>query len=281
VSAEHRVQLCAVMALEAPVKARELFESLSKALQGPAAERMVVTTTSSALVAFRGDPADALATAMALRRHVEAVRVGMSLGAVEFTSAEGMPPALAGEPVDAAHRLSEAAKPGQMLADELFYRVVSRHAADHGARLSAAGAEAYEISDAPSAPPRVEEPAVPRPAEPAKIFDAGQNLVVSGSSREAVEEALARLAGDGARIVSDIAQVGAKWMATATHADSGGPARTVRVEEAGLMRIVTGPTREVVEEKVEEMTAVGARLVSPIELHEGKWTAVCDFGGDR
>jgi hypothetical protein len=279
-SAGHHVQLCAVMALDAPVKARELFDGLSKALRGPAAERLVVTTTTGALVAFRGDPRDALATAIALRQSIDAARVGMSLGAVEFTSAEGVPPALSGEPVDAAHRLSVAAKPGQILADELFYRVVSRLAAEHGVRLSAAGAEAYEISDA-SALPRIEEPVVPRSTEPAKIFDAGQNLVISGSSREAVEAALARLAGDGARIVSDIAQVGAKWMATATHADSGGPAETARVEEAGLMRIVTGPTREAVEEKVEEMTAVGARLVSPIELHEGKWTAVCDFGGER
>ena len=277
----HHIQLCAVMALDAPVKARELFESLSKVLRGPAAERVVVTTKTGALVAFRGDPRDALATAMALRNYVEAARVGLSLGAVEFTAAEGVPPALSGEPVDGAHRLSEGAKPGQILADELFYRVVSRLAAEHGARLGAVGTEIYEISDA-SALPRIEEPALPRPTEPAKIFDAGQNLVISGSSREAVEEALARLADGGARIVSDIAQVGAKWMATATHASGEGPALgSARVEEAGLMRIVTGPTREAVEEKVQEMTSVGARLVSPIELHEGKWTAVCDFGGAK
>jgi hypothetical protein len=279
VSAKHHVQLCAVMALDAPARTRELFEYLSKALQGPAAERVVVTTRSGALVAFRGDPLDALATAMALRKALEAARVGMSLGAVEFTSAEGVPPALSGDPVDGALRLSESAKPGQILADELFYRVVSRLAAAQGARFTAAGGEAYEISDE-SAPPRVEEPAVPRPTEPAKIFDAGANLVISGGSRAVVEEALAHLSASGARVVSDIAQVGAKWMATATHA-SGGPDLAVRVEEAGLMRIVTGPTREVVEEKVEEMTAVGARLVSPIELHEGKWTAVCDFGGGK
>jgi hypothetical protein len=113
--------------------------------------------------------------------------------------------------------------------------------------------------------------------EPARIFDAGANLVISGSSRAAVEEALAGLAKAGARVISDINQVGAKWMATATNAAA--PLQSVRVEEAGLMRIITGSSREAVEEKVEEMTAVGARLISPIELHEGRWTAVCDFGG--
>ena len=279
-SSKRHTQLCTVMAFDTNLKPHELAVLMAQALQGVAsAERSVVTTKGGALVAFLGDPLDALRTAMALRKHASApdVRVGVSLGAVQFSAEGNELPSLSGEPIDSAVRLAQSARSGGILADDLFYRIVLRQAATQGAAFAATG-DAYEIGDATAGPAtRVEEPAPARAAEPAKIFDAGANLVISGGSRAVVEEALARLADDGARVVSDIAQVGAKWMATATHAKA--ESQSVRVEEAGLMRIVTGPTREAVEEKVGEMTAVGARLVSPIELHEGKWTAVCDFGG--
>ena len=67
-------------------------------------------------------------------------------------------------------------------------------------------------------------------------------------------------------------------MASASQPKAGPGAR---VDEAGLMRIITGPSREAVEEKVQQLLDVGAKLVTPIEIHDGAWTAVCDIGGQR
>ncbi len=115
------------------------------------------------------------------------------------------------------------------------------------------------------------------PAEPAKIFEAGANLIVSGSSKAAVEEALERLAKGGAEVISHITRVGDRWMASCTNPKVNVAA--CKVEVAGLMRIITGPTREAVDEKVRDLVQFGAVLVSDIELNDGVWTAVCDTGG--
>jgi len=112
---------------------------------------------------------------------------------------------------------------------------------------------------------------------PAKIFEAGANLIVSASSKAAVEEALERLAKGGAEVISHITQVGDKWMASCTNPKVNVAA--CKVEVAGLMRIITGPTREAVDEKVRDLVQFGAVLVSDIELNDGVWTAVCDTGG--
>jgi len=114
-------------------------------------------------------------------------------------------------------------------------------------------------------------------AAPAKIFEAGANLIVSGSSKASVEEALDRLAKGGAEVISHITQVGDKWMASCTNPKVNVAA--CKVEVAGLMRIITGPTREAVDEKVRDLVQFGAVLVSDIELNDGVWTAVCDTGG--
>jgi class 3 adenylate cyclase len=113
--------------------------------------------------------------------------------------------------------------------------------------------------------------------EPARIFEAGANLIVSGSSKAAVEQALGRLAKGGAEVVSHITQVGDKWMASCTNPKVN--VQACKVEEAGLMRIITGPSREAVDEKVRDLVQFGAVLVSEIELNDGVWTAVCDTGG--
>jgi class 3 adenylate cyclase len=114
-------------------------------------------------------------------------------------------------------------------------------------------------------------------AEPARIFEAGANLIVSGSSKAAVEQALERLSKGGAEVISHITQVGDKWMASCTNPKVNVAA--CKVEVAGLMRIITGPTREAVDEKVRDLVQFGAVLVSDIELNDGVWTAVCDTGG--
>lgn len=109
------------------------------------------------------------------------------------------------------------------------------------------------------------------------MFDAGSNLIVSGFRRSSVEEALNRLAAEGAGVISPIARVGNKWIASCTHAKA--PIHACKVEELGLTRIVTGPSREAVAAKVEDLVRQGAVQVGEIEFTDGAWSAVCDTGG--
>jgi hypothetical protein len=110
------------------------------------------------------------------------------------------------------------------------------------------------------------------PAQPAQVFDAGTHFVISGPSRSSVEDALKSLSKDGYVALTAPAQVGAKWIASCSD-----PKRSrATVEEMGLQRIITGPTRECVEDKVRELRQFGAVLINDIQCTEGTWMAVCD-----
>jgi hypothetical protein len=107
---------------------------------------------------------------------------------------------------------------------------------------------------------------------PAQVFDAGSHYMVSGYSEAAVREAVQKLAAQGGRLISEVAKVGAKWMASVDNPRAAG----ARVEELGFKRIVSAPTREAVEVKLRELLEMGARLVQEPELADGVWTAVCE-----
>jgi hypothetical protein len=126
---------------------------------------------------------------------------------------------------------------------------------------------------------RIAGPAAPAPAtrDAASVFDAGPHLIVSAYDRAVVQQALDGLAAKGARVVSPITRVGDKWMASCDHPDV--RASECKVEKLGLTSIVTGPTRQAVATKVEELVERGARLSGEIEQDGGVWTAVCDSGG--
>ena len=91
---------------------------------------------------------------------------------------------------------------------------------------------------------------------------------------EARENLIEELAKSGCKVLSPIQKVGNKWIATCDRPDDAGDA--CKVEELGFMRIVTGPTREAVSGKVEELMTHGARLVHDLEEARGVWTAVCE-----
>ena len=110
--------------------------------------------------------------------------------------------------------------------------------------------------------------------QPAQVFDSGKHLIVSGPSQLSVLNALEDLSKTGAKVISPIQKVGNKWMATCDHPPTAGSG--CKVEELGFMRIVTGPSREGVEEKLQELLHSGARLVHDIEQAQGVWTAVCE-----
>jgi hypothetical protein len=125
---------------------------------------------------------------------------------------------------------------------------------------------------------RQAQPAPARGAqEAASVFDAGPHLMVSGYERASVQRALDELAAKGARVISAITQVGDKWMASCEHPES--RLGECKVEALGYTRIVTGPTRRAVAEKVDELVRTGDRLVGEIEQADEGWTAVCDTGG--
>jgi hypothetical protein len=87
--------------------------------------------------------------------------------------------------------------------------------------------------------------------------------------------ALEELAKTGSQVRSPISKIGNKWIATCDHPPTA--AEECRVEELGYMRIVTGPTREGVSEKLQDLLHGGARLVHDVAEASGTWTAVCEI----
>jgi hypothetical protein len=216
-----------------------------------------------------------------------------------------------GDGINVAQRVMSFCQPGQLLVSRSFYEVACRLATDYvnlfalqgehldkheralevytlvedaRTQLKMAEAEWLQRSKPPRpiragggpAPARSAErrPAAGMPDEPARTFDAGVNLIVSGYSKESVEKAIAELGA--VKLISPVSQVGDKWVATCEHPQIAVSA--CKVEQLGYTRIVTGPSREAVTAKVEELRNSGALLVGSIESIGGQWTAVCEMG---
>ena len=260
-AARERKVLCSIL-IVASDDAPALQAALIEALHGvPTAELIISDLPQGAAIGFLGDPHDALGAALSLGQRIPA-RIALDLG----LAATGDAPRLTVESLAIAGDVLRLAQSGQLLASGAFHDLVARISPPRAALFAASSTPGvYRVSQ--------EAPA----AGAAKIFDAGANLMISGTSREEVEQALRHLGAQGATLVSEPTLVGNRWMASATHPT--GPIGEARVEKAGLVHIVTGPTRQAVEEKVRELRNVGAKLVSEIELAEGVWTAACDLGG--
>jgi hypothetical protein len=104
------------------------------------------------------------------------------------------------------------------------------------------------------------------------VFDAGAHLIVSGYTRESVDKALRELGN--VTLISVPAQMGEKWVATCEHP----VVAECKVESIGYTRIITGPTREAVQIKVQEILNEGAVQIGNVEAVAGVWTAVCEIG---
>jgi len=253
-------------------------------VQVPRAERVVQEIESGIAVAFLADAEAALATAIGLQAGAGklALRIGLTLGTVHVVQDLNGQTAIVGEGVNDAQRVAAHAATGQALAAGSYREVVSRLSPDHAAvfrvvalRRDARGREheLFEVHIAGSAAP----PPARAAQHAASVFDAGPHLIVSAYDRAVVQQALDELAAKGARVVSPITRVGDKWMASCDHPDV--RASECKVEKLGLTSIVTGPTRQAVATKVEELVELGARLTGDIEQDGGVWTAVCDSGG--
>jgi len=252
--------------------------------QVPRAERVVQEFESGVLVAFLADPEAALVAALGLRAAGAALplRVGLSFGTVHVApDLQGRTTAV-GDAVTDAQRVAARAAPGRPLAAGAFRDVVARLSADHASvfqvvelRSDARGREEelHEIR----MPGGDAAPAAPAASAEASVFDAGTHMIVSGPERAAVQKALDELTAKGARISSPITRVGDKWMASCDHPAV--RASECKVEKFGLTSVVTGPTREAVAARVEDLVERGARLQGEIEQDGGTWTAVLDSGG--
>ena len=259
-------------------------------------ERVVIDTGDGAAVAFLGDPEGALFTALAVFDNVGElpVRMGINLGPVYLARDINGQENVIGDGINVAQRVMSFAEPGELLVSRSFYEVVLLLSGDYSTMFRAEGAradkhgrshEVYAVSQAVRVGRRVAEaqarlrakrssrtPAQP-PEEPARISDAGTHFIVSGSTRQSVDLVLERLAGQGGKLLSPPALVGARWMATCENRRH---AVRVDVEQLGLKSMVSGATREAVEAKVRELVQFGARIVQDIECVDGVWTAVCE-----
>jgi class 3 adenylate cyclase len=259
-------------------------------------ERVVIDTGDGAAIAFLGDPEGALFTALAVFDNVGElpVRMGINLGPVYLSRDINGQENVIGDGINVAQRVMSFAQPGELLVSRSFYDVVLLLSADYSTMFRAEGAradkhgrshEVYAVSQAVRVGRRVAEAqarmrakrATPAPAqrrdEPARISDAGTHFIVSGGTRESVELVLERLAGQGARLLSPPALVGARWIATCENRRH---AVRANVEQLGLKSMISGPTREVVVAKVQELVQFGARVVQEPECLDGVWTAVCE-----
>ncbi len=277
-------------------------------------DRIVLDTGDGAAVTFLGPPEDALFVGLDMREHYSdvSVRIGINLGPVRLLNDLNGRVNIVGDGINVAQRIMDFSENGQLLVSRPFYEVVSRLSREYGALFNFEGTredkhnrvhEIYSVVAEAHSGLRTSETemrlrtrrdfmasvveevtaksglALEKPdpeleKQPASVFDAGTNLIISGFTERSVREALDRLVAEGATTVSPIARVNNKWLASCEHPKARVMACTV--VDLGSSRIVTGPTREAVAAKLEELALLGYRPIRDIEDAGGVWTAVCE-----
>jgi len=256
----------------------------------------VVDTGDGAAVTFLGDPEGALFVGLAVLDKVGEipVRLGINLGPVSLINDINGRDNVVGDGINAAERVMSFAGQGQLLVSRTFFEVMSLLSADYAAlfkqertRLDKHNRahDLFAVTDAVRVGRRVQEAQVrlrrsqrraapvPEDDAPAQVFDAGTHFIVSARGQGKVQDAVKKLAAEGCQLLSPMAQVGSKWVASV-----GNPRLTVqaRVETFGFKRVITGPTVEAVRLKLQDLLERGATLVQDAELADGVWTAVCE-----
>lgn len=254
---------------------------------------VVVDTGDGAAITFLGDPEQALFVALAVFDNAGALelRMGINLGPVSLMKDFNGLLNVVGDGINVAQRVMHFAELGELLVSRSFFEVISHLSGDYASMFRQEGSradkhgrghEVYAVSQAVRVGRRVavaqskvrSERRAAAPAEAAaSVVDAGTHYLISGTSEASVQKALAELAANGCPTLSPISQIGSKWFASAQNPKH---AVQAKVEAMGLKRLVTGPTREAVEEKVAELVGMGASLVHEPELFDGQWSAVCE-----
>ena len=262
-------------------------------------ERVVVDTGDGAAITFLGDPERALYVALEVFDNVGElpVRMGINLGPVSLMKDLNGLDNVIGDGINVAQRVMSFAGSGELLVSKLYYDVISRLSDDYASMFRSEGShtdkhkrahEVYAVSKAVRVGRRVASDQLiakrkrragpdatfqPVGRTPAQVFDVGTHYLVSGYSKEGVSDAVEKLTAQGAKLISPLSQVGRKWLASVTN-----PKLDVEatVEELGFKRVITGPTKESVELKVDDLVERGSKVVQPPELADGVWTAVCE-----
>ena len=279
------------------VKLKHIFNSvLTNALeQVPPRERVVVDTGDGAAVTFLGDPEGALFVALAVHDSVGElpVRMGINLGPVSLMKDINGLDNVVGDGINVAERVMGFAAQGQVLVSRSFFEVVSLLTKDYATLFKQEQSrtdkhdrahELYAVTDAVRVGRRVQEAqsrlrtqrrSAPQIEDntPAQVFDAGTHFIVSAYSQAAVQEAIKKLAAKGSKLLSPLTQVGSKWVASV---DNPKLAIQATVEEFGFKHVISGPTLEAVQLKLQDLLERGAVLVQEAELADGVWTAVCE-----
>jgi class 3 adenylate cyclase len=279
------------------VRLKQNFNAvLTSALeQVPPRERVVVDTGDGAAVTFLGDPEGALFCGLAVLDKVGElpVRMGINLGPVSLMKDINGLDNVVGDGINVAERVMGFAAQGQVLVSRSFFEVVSLLTKDYSELFRKEESrtdkhdrahELYAVTDAVRVGRRVQEAqsrlrtqrrATPQVEDnsPAQVFDAGTHFIVSAYSQAKVQEAVKNLAEQGCKLLSPLTQVGSKWVASV---DNPKLAVKATVEEFGFKHVISGPTLEAVQLKVEDLIERGAVLVQEAELADGVWTAICE-----
>jgi class 3 adenylate cyclase len=263
-------------------------------------ERVLVDTGDGAAITFLGDPERSLYVALEVFDNSGElpVRMGINLGPVSLMKDLNGLDNVIGDGINVAQRIMSFAQSGELLVSRVFYDVVSLLSEDYASMFRAEGTrpdkhnrahEVYSMSKAVRVGRRVAEaqskaktqrrapPQSPLEQEqrtPAQVFDAGTHYMVSGYSEASVNEAVQKLATKGCKLIAPVSQVGRKWLASV---DNPRLAVEARVEALGFKRIITGPTRESVEVKLQDLVARGSTVVQAPELADGVWSAICEL----
>jgi hypothetical protein len=109
-----------------------------------------------------------------------------------------------------------------------------------------------------------------------KTVRLGGNLLISGVERAVVEAALNAHVKKGAKVLSPVHQLGARWMATCE--DLSDPVHRCELIRMGAQLMVKGPSRDAVQSKLEELLAKGGKVISDPRENSGVWVAVYQPG---
>lgn len=108
-----------------------------------------------------------------------------------------------------------------------------------------------------------------------KTTKIGDSLMITGSTKAAVEAALAQLSANGSKILSKVEPLGSRWVASCE--DPEDRVKECEIIKLGMQLMVKGPTEQVVSIKAQELVRAGARQISaPSEATGGGWVAVFD-----
>jgi class 3 adenylate cyclase len=263
-------------------------------------ERVVVDTGDGAAITFLGDPERALYVGLEVFDNVGElpVRMGINLGPVSLMKDLNGLDNVIGDGINVAQRIMSFAGSGDLFVSRQFYDIVSRLSDDYAAMFKPEGSrtdkhqrayDVYSVSKAVRVGRRVAGDQLklkkkrragpdttfsPVERTPAQVFDAGSHYMVSGYSEESVRDAVQKLVAGGGKLIAPLSQMGRKWLASVSNPKLDVEAR---VEEMGFKRVITGPTREAVQLKVQDLVERGSTLVQEPELADGVWTAVCEI----